>query len=126
MGTQQLLLIVLGIIIVGIAVIVGVGISGNQSQQSNADAVLADCLRIASGSQTWYGKPTMLGGGGNSFIGLTLVRAGWKNTTNFNGTFALSNITASSALITGTGNQDVTVAVTVYSDSVSTPTITLN
>ena len=126
MGTQQLLLIVLGVIIVGIAVVVGIGIFGSNSQQANADAVVADCLRIASGAQAWYGKPAMLGGGGNKFVGLTLSRCGWKSTTNENGTFNLSAINNTSALVTGIGIQNVTVTLTVYADSVSDPVITLN
>lgn len=126
MGTQQLLLIVLGVIIVGVAVVVGIGLFGNQTQQANADSVLGDCMRIASGSQTWHGKPKSLGGGGESFIGLTLQKAGWKTSTNMNGSYALSSITTSSVIITGTGNANVTVVVTAYRDSVSSPTITLN
>ena len=126
MGTQQLLLIVLGVIIVGIAVVVGIGIFGNNSQQANADAVLQDCMRIAASAQGYYRKPTMLGGGGSSFVGLTLPKCGWKSASNQNGSFALSSVAAGSFIVTGTGNQNTVVAVTVYPDSTASPTITLN
>ena len=126
MGTQQLLLIVLGVIIVGIAVVVGIGIFGNNSQQANADAVLQDCMRIAASAQGYYRKPTMLGGGGASFVGLTLPKCGWKSASNQNGDYALSSVAAGSFIVTGTGNQNTVVAVTVYPDSTASPTITLN
>lgn len=126
MGTQQLLLIVLGVIIVGIAVVVGIGIFGSTSQQENANAVAIDCLRIAGSAQGYYRKPAMLSGGGKSFVGITLAKCGWKSSLNKNGSFALSNIAAGSFRITGTGNQNTSVVLTVYPDSVAAPTITLN
>ena len=126
MGTQQLLLIVLGVIIVGIAVVVGIGIFGNNSQQANADAVLQDCMRLAASAQGYYRKPAMLGGGGASFVGLSLATCGWKTASNQNGSYALSSIAAGSFVVTGTGNQNTVVVVTVYPDSTAQPTITLN
>lgn len=123
MGTQQLLLIVLGVIIVGIAVVLGIGFAGSSMQQANADAVLEDCLRLANGAQIWYGKPTMLGGGGNSFIGSTITKAGWQQTTNENGSFTISDVSTGAARITGIGNQNVIVTLRVYSDSVSSPRV---
>ena len=73
MGTQQLLLIVLGVIIVGIAVVVGINIFGTNAEQANKDALTQDCLRLASAAQGYYRKPTMLGGGNNDFTGITTV-----------------------------------------------------
>ncbi len=102
MGTQQLLLIVLGVIIVGIAVVVGIGIFGNNSQQANADAVLQDCLRIAASAQGYYRKPAMLGGGGSSFVGLTTLKCGWKTDNNQNGSYALSSVAAGSFIFRNT------------------------
>ncbi len=126
MGTQQLLLIVLGVIIVGIAVVVGIGIFGTNSQQANADSVAQDCLRIAANAQGYYRKPVMLGGGGASFIGLTMEKCGWKSPLNQNGSFALSSVAAGSFVVTGTGNQSTSVVLTVYPDSTASPTINLN
>lgn len=125
MGTQQILLIVLGVIVVGIAVVVGISFFGTHSQQANADAVLNDCLRIASGAQTWCGKPSTLGGGNYSFSGLTLQKCGWRFASNENGTYKLSRISHDHVHIVGTGKQDVTVTLVTYRDSVSTPVITM-
>jgi hypothetical protein len=62
MGQQQLLLIVLGIVVVGIAVLVGINAYSESSVKSNSDALLQEALRIASDAQVWKAKPEMMGG----------------------------------------------------------------
>ncbi|MBK7105419.1 MAG: hypothetical protein IPH62_09055 [Ignavibacteriae bacterium] len=69
MGQQQLLLIVLGVIIVGIAVVVGINVFTASSKNANRDAVIADLTTLAAMAQQYYRKPTAMGGGGNSFVG---------------------------------------------------------
>ena len=76
MGTQQLLLIVLGVIIVGIAVVVGINIFGSNAEQANKDAITQDCLRITAAAQGYYRKPAMLGGGDNSFTDIQITDCG--------------------------------------------------
>ncbi len=67
MGQQQLLLIVLGVIIVGIAVVVGINVFTASSMNSNRDAVIADLTTLAAMAQQHYRKPAAMGGGQNSF-----------------------------------------------------------
>lgn len=78
MGQQQLLLIVLGVIIVGIAVVVGINVFTASAASANRDAVVADLTNLAAMAQQYYRKPVALGGGGNDFTGwlvpATLVR----------------------------------------------------
>lgn len=62
MGQQQLLLLVLGIVIVGLAVVVGINAFGENAKKSNADACVTDALRIASDAQAWDLKPGQFGG----------------------------------------------------------------
>jgi len=62
MGQQQLLFLVLGIIIVGLAVIMGITMFGINQSRGNADNMVAEALRIASDVQAWAIKPQMLGG----------------------------------------------------------------
>lgn len=62
MGQQQLLLLVLGIVIVGIAIVVGINAYSENSVKSNWDALLQDALRVASDAQAWKGKPELFGG----------------------------------------------------------------
>ncbi|MBA4405751.1 hypothetical protein C0389_00595 [bacterium] len=72
MGQQQLLLIVLGVIIVGIAVVVGINVFTASASQSNRDAVIADLTNIAAMAQQYYRKPIALGGGGQFFTNWTV------------------------------------------------------
>lgn len=67
MGQQQLLLVILVTIIVGIATVVAINTFGSAADSANIDAVRQDVASIAASAQGFYMKPTMLGGGGNSF-----------------------------------------------------------
>ena len=62
MGQQQLLLLVLGIVIVGLAVVVGIQAFSENQKKANADAMVTDGLRIASDCQAWDLKPGQFGG----------------------------------------------------------------
>ena len=62
MGQQQLLLLVLGAIVVGLAVIVGIYAFSRNQAKANADAMVNEALRIASDVQAWAIKPGMAGG----------------------------------------------------------------
>jgi Tfp pilus assembly protein PilE len=101
MGQQQLLLIVLGVIIVGIAVVVGINVFTASSTQANRDAVIADMTNLASLAQQYYRKPQALGGGGNSFTGWTVPS---QLDTTGNGTYT-ATIAAGAVTIVGTGNE---------------------
>lgn len=65
MGQQQLLLLVLTIVLVGLAVVIGINAFGENNIKSNADAMLNDALRMASDIQAWAIKPELVGGGGD-------------------------------------------------------------
>ncbi len=58
MGQQQLLLIVLGVIIVGIAVLVGMLLFRQNSIEEKRDLVINESLHIAQYGQEYYLKPT--------------------------------------------------------------------
>ena len=64
MGTQQLLLIVLGVIIVGIAIAVGITIFNNQAFNANQQAVSQELNTYASMVLQWYKTPASQGGKG--------------------------------------------------------------
>ncbi|MCK4359262.1 MAG: hypothetical protein KAW92_11080 [Candidatus Cloacimonetes bacterium] len=65
MGTQQVLLIVLAIIIVGVAVAVGITMFGKQSSSSNREALKADLATFAAQAIAFYKTPAGMAGGGN-------------------------------------------------------------
>ncbi|MFC1558158.1 hypothetical protein ACFL40_02255 [candidate division KSB1 bacterium] len=130
MGQQQLLLIVLGVIIVGISIVVGINLFGEQAAASNFDAVMNDMQRIAAVSQQWYLKPIALGGGGRSYASVSLASVN-VSPGNQNGGYSISAPSQNNFTLTGVGVEDgdndgtpVTISVIVYPDSASAPTIT--
>jgi hypothetical protein len=109
MGQQQLLLLVLGIVIVGLAVVVGIQAFGENQKKSNADALVNDVVRIASDAQAWNLKPAAFGGGAGAFSGLSFEQLGYVSAlgvyTNLNGKFQLSGIAAGTVTITACDEQ---------------------
>lgn len=104
MGQQQLLLLILAAIIVGIAIVMGINMFGENAVQANQDAVTQDVLTIASRAQGWYRRPSQMGGGGRSFSGLTLANLNFE-TPNDNGSYTLT-ANAQTITILGTGTED--------------------
>jgi len=126
MGQQQLLLLILAAIIVGIAIVMGINMFGENAVQANQDAVTQDVLTIASRAQGWYRRPTQMGGGGRTFDGMTLATLNFGGTSD-NGIYDIGAPTGQSFTVTGTGTEDgdsdgqaLKVSVTVYPDSVGT------
>ncbi len=103
MGTQQLLLIVIGTVVVGIMVAVGIAMFSDNSSSQNRDAIANDLIHAASKAQSYWRRPKIMGGGGNSFRGFDL-RTAFVKLGNENGTFTIDG-TPSDSLITisGTG-----------------------
>ncbi len=134
MGQQQLLLIVLGVIIVGIAVVVGINLFGSSAKQANEDAIIQECLSIISQSQQWARKPQVLGGPATQYDYSTFdfsiigkpVAAGTLAWTNANGdAFTISARGANTFTLTAVGRENVTVAYAgITATAVPTPTIT--
>ena len=111
MGQQQLLLLVLGIVIVGLAVVVGIQAFGENQKKSNSDAITNDVIRIASDAQAWALKPAAFGGGNGKFDTVGLEKLGYTLATNgatagnygnLNGGYSLGVTAVGTATTTGT------------------------
>jgi Tfp pilus assembly protein PilE len=105
MGQQQLLLIVLGVIIVGIAVVVGINLFNASAISSNRDAVISDLSNLAALAHEYYAKPSSMAGGGNSFVNFA-IPAGLSS--NGNGSYSITTAgTATTIVFQGVGSQVV-------------------
>ncbi|MCK9279772.1 MAG: hypothetical protein M0P71_04060 [Melioribacteraceae bacterium] len=104
MGQQQLLLIALGIIIVGIAIVVGVNLFQANAIEAKRNNIINESVNLAAMAQQYYMKPVAYGGGGRSFTGWT-IPSELKLTANghFN-----AETGADQVIITATGNEVVT------------------
>jgi hypothetical protein len=75
MGQQQLLLIILGVIIVGIAIVVGIWMFSGTSVSSNRDAIINDLMNISQFAQRYKLRPEPLGGGGYTYNGFSIPQS---------------------------------------------------
>jgi Tfp pilus assembly protein PilE len=120
-GQQQLLLVVLGTIIVGIAVVVGIQMFTDSSTSTNIDMTTAELVDHAWSAQAYYRRSRALGGGGKTFTGWVLTSDSSDNATY------TATVSEQVATITGTcltaktaAGNPVTVVVTVLPKSLST------
>lgn len=136
MGQQQLLLIVLGVIIVGIAVVVGINVFTASSLEANRNAVVADLTTLASMAQQHYRKPAAMGGGGNTFDGFT-VPAQLQQTANMGAAVNSAGVSgAGPCTLVGTMQEEISgggvitvtmsfdeqaIISTIFSDATVTP-----
>lgn len=104
MGQQQLLLILLGILIIGVAIIVGINLFRANAIETKRANVTNELVNLASLAQQYYLKPSSLGGGARSFTG-------WKIpdelVTTANGHYT-ATVFADSIVLLGIGNEVVT------------------
>jgi hypothetical protein len=66
MGTQQILLIVLSVIIVGVAIAVGITMFNNQAYNSNQQAVAGELQNYGSQAVQYWKTPISQGGAGQT------------------------------------------------------------
>ena len=104
MGQQQLLLIVLGVIIVGIAVVVGINVFTASSTNANRDAVISDLTTLAAMSQQYYRKPIAMGGGGNEFNGGDSWSIPGSLESTANGSYS-ATVASKTVTLIGIGNE---------------------
>jgi hypothetical protein len=135
MGQQQLLLIILGVIVVGIAVAVGITMFSDSAINANRDALSNDLVNLASRAQQFYRRPTSLGGGGNSFTALNTnaISLLTNKPSNANGSYSITGAgtgsgSSAQVIITGVGNEifngsPVSVMVFVWPDRDSMVTV---
>ncbi|MCX6136736.1 MAG: hypothetical protein NTV54_04480 [Ignavibacteriales bacterium] len=110
MGQQQLILVILGVIIVGIAIAVGTILFKDNAIDQNRSQVRADLGTLAQRARQYYLRPQYLGGGGRSFAGLTketgiAVLASSAYTNNKNGAYSVKTAgTATELVLFGRGS----------------------
>ena len=113
MGTQQILLIVLSVIIVGVAIAVGITMFGNQAYNSNQQAVSGELQNYASQVVQYYKTPTAQGGAGQDstlvnaagvavFIGFTGAN---NSITTDNGEFRVTAAANTAVTLKGLGKE---------------------
>ncbi len=101
MGQNQLLLIVLGVLLAGLAIYVALTMFGASAEESTRNAMINDLTAFGNGARLWYEKPVAQGGGGGSFTGFTPGRIGVRD--NANARYFIESASGDLCLITGMG-----------------------
>jgi hypothetical protein len=120
MGQQQLLLIILGVIIVGIAIAVGLSLFSANSVQANKDAIINDINNIAANAYQYRIRTTSMGGGNNSYDGYNLPN---KLSSNSNATYTATGA-GNACTIVGTSSSVSGCSVTGVIDAQGNLTLT--
>lgn len=119
MGQQQLLLIILVTILVGIATVVAINVFTEAQEQSNQEAIILDMTSAVPDARAYLKKPVMLGGGGGSFADIgfdDLI----LSESNENADYEISDQSPSSFRLTGTPTSGGDpIVLVVYEDSIT-------
>jgi len=125
MGQQQLLLIVLGVIIVGVAIVLGIILFRQNSIDQKRDLLINEGINVCNNAIAYFRKPRTYGGGENSFTGWVIPS---QMLTSANGSY-VATVSPDEVEIIGTGNELVSgtdlveVKFTVKPDSIITEII---
>ena len=102
MGQQQLLMIVLTMILVGVAIVVGQTMF-EANAISNTQAMLAtDLLGYASKARGYYWRPSYLGGAHKNFLNVVNMNL-FSGDQNDNGIYTIISTTTDEMVIEGVG-----------------------
>jgi len=120
MGQQQLLLLLLSAIVVGLAIVIGMEMFSQNALMATRDLVRHGVLEAAVRSQAWYRFPLRNGGGGRSFDGFDLDKIHFASPT-IRGQFVVSSVAVGGFRLTGSVDDDTTwaVIVDVTADSIA-------
>ncbi len=119
MGQQQMLLVIMSMMIVGVAIVMGMTIYQENAFAANRDDVRDALMTVAARAQGWYRRPAMLGGGARSFAKINWARINFDSTTT-SGIFSMTNKLQGSFRITGVSKDDPawSYSLIVYADSI--------
>lgn len=95
MGQQQLLLLILGAIIIGMAIYMGILMFATNNAASNKDAIISDLIELGSDAYGFIYRPVTMGGGGGSYAGYTISAKSPWGPSNVNATYTITSQTAS-------------------------------
>jgi hypothetical protein len=103
LGQQQLLLIVLGTIVVGIAVVVGIDLFSASAVEMDRDSIFSVLTALSTDALAYYKKETQFGGGGGTFTGWKIPDSFKKHTNNKK--YIQTNVKANKVTLNGYGTE---------------------
>ena len=116
MGQQQLLLLVIGVVLVGLAIVAAYPFLQRGFRQDEADGLLDRSLTIASHAVSWKSRMDPYNGGDQSYAGLATdgLNTLALDEANVRGRYAITVATADSLVVTGVSDRYPDIGVRVY------------
>lgn len=116
MGQQQLLLLVMSVVLVGLAVVAAFAVLDRGYRQDEADGLLDRSLAIATHAAYWKAKNDPFAGGNESYE--RLAESGLStlalDDANVRGRFAITSATPEALEVTGVSDRYPGIGVRVY------------
>jgi hypothetical protein len=110
MGQQQLLLVIVGVIIVGLAIAVGISLFSAQSVAYNRDAMINDLNHVGQLAYQYRITLQRLGGGEGKFVGFVIPS---QMATNSNASYSVLDAQINTVIVKGVSVMDSTNTITV-------------
>jgi predicted alpha-1,6-mannanase (GH76 family) len=121
MGTQQLLLIIIGMIVLAAAIVVGNLLFEAYSESTTKDSIVLESIDLGSLAQQYFNKSIEMGGGNRSFVGWQISE--FLDSTS-NGTYSIVLITDKKLILKGLPladkNYDWAVRTKITKDEINT------
>jgi len=121
MGTQQILMIVLSVIIVGAAIAVGIQMFDTQANNQARNALVSDMMQFGVNAQAWYRQPVVMGGPGTAGLVagnlpecIAFINRDWTGTgpfVNTTGSYVFTVGTTTRLNVAGTSVQNPAIQV---------------
>ena len=102
MGQTQLLLVILGLLLIGVAIFVGVEMFTQRSVDDVRNAVMTDLNNYAARALAYYAKPATQGGGAKTFTGVSMSMI-FPSAENVNGRYYIESAQGDNCNIVGVG-----------------------
>jgi hypothetical protein len=128
MGQQQLMLLVIGLLVVGIATMAGLFAFARNMEQAEADDIVNRNLEIANSAVVWKTKKDPYDGGNASYSGLNtsgFAKLLMDATTHF-GTFQIKSLSSNSLVITGVSDRYPELGAMTYVNGYSVDSTTVD
>lgn len=116
MGQQQLLLLIIGVVLVGLAIVAAFPVLERNFRQDEADGLLERALAISTHAAGWRSVNTRFGGGQGSYERLATNGLGMLSidSTTVRGRYRITAATATTLEITGVSTRREGIGVRVY------------
>lgn len=118
MGQQQLILMVLMTVVVGIAIVAGIDRFGEGAKHEYREEIRKTAVNVVLRAQAWHRSPGTLGGGEGSFAGFSLKKINHDSSSAL-GKMVLAKVEKERLLMIATSEEEANwrLEIEVYADS---------